>query len=252
MKFINSKTVKDEYENWHSKFHGKDNLDQVILFEWHYNVINKIGDLEILKGKRVLEVGCGVGDFSIYLSNYAFEVIGIDFSAEAIRIGNEKIKCNNSKAILKQMDAQNLLFNADEFDIIISCECLEHLPDPKSALNEMYRVLKPGGNIILTTENYSNAMAYLVLYNRLINRPYDSGSGVQPIENFFVFWKVKKMFKDAGFSKIRTSGSHHIFLLLPGFSPHTFVVNEFKRKFWKILFKPLARHMLFYGIKGNF
>src|SRR6185503_8546543 len=90
-------------------------------------------------------------------------------------------------------DAQALSFESASFDFVVSCECMEHVPQPALMAREIARVLKPGGGFVITTENYFNGMILGWLNAWLRRQPFDSGSGVQPHENFFLFWRVRRI-----------------------------------------------------------
>lgn len=234
------------YNQWHESVHGKEDPSIIKLEEWHKNVLQFLSSAKEL---RILEVGCGVGDFSLYLSQQGADVTAVDFSSQAIELAIRKAKAQNREVDFRVADAQNLPFENDSFDLIVSCECLEHIPAPQLALNEMYRVLKPSGRLILTTENYSNAILLYWLVCWLRKEPFNSGEQVQPIEHLFLFWRVRKMFQRAGLNVNRMLGSHHVFLLLPRCHPHTFVVERFKHPFITRLLRPFARHMTFAATK---
>jgi SAM-dependent methyltransferase len=142
-------------------------------------------------------------------------------------------------------DAQALPFGDKSFDLVISCECLEHVPSPSKALAEMFRVLKAGGRLILTTENYSNGMLVYWLMSWLQRTPFNSGAGVQPIEHFFLYWRVARMMKSAGFELQRMLGAHFVFFALPGMHPHTFVRESIQSSLIARLLHPFARHVAF-------
>lgn len=241
-----SKNNSDAYDNWHQTVHGQDILTESKLEGWHIDALSLSPSLEAL---NVLEVGCGAGDFAIHLSKQLAVVTAVDFSAKAIEIAKEKSKAQNQSVNFQVADAQSLPFDSNSFDLIFSCECLEHVPDPQKALNEFYRVLKPSGSLILTTENYSNAMILSWIVAWLRKEPFNSGAGVQPVEHFFLYWNVVKMFKKAGFRVLQIIGWHHVFLLLPRFHPHTFVKQRFYNPIAARFFRPFARHMAFKSIK---
>ncbi len=238
----------NEYDKWHANLHKGEKLSVIKVEEWHRNALQLSPSLV---GKKVLEVGCGTGDFAIYLAEKGVDVTAVDYSDVAIRLAREKAAVQNSAVKLIIADAMQLPFDSSTFDIIFSCECLEHVPEPQRALNQMNRVLKPGGTLILTTENYSNAMILAWVVARLRGVPFDSGAGIQPIEHFFVFWKVRNLIRRAGFSVTGMLGSHHVFLLLPRFHPFTFVKERFQNHFMSRLFLPFARHFGFRAVKTD-
>ncbi len=236
----------DAYDRWHRSVHGGENPADIALEGWHENALSLAPNLTDLK---VLEVGCGVGDFAIYLAKQNINVTAVDFSPAAIELAQTKANAQNISVEFQVADAQALPFADNTFDFIFSCECLEHIPVPQQALNELQRVLKPSGRLVLTTENYSNAMVLYWLACWLRKEPFNSGEQVQPIDHFFVFWDVKNMMQKAGFQVERMIGSHHVFLLLPRMHPHTFVIERFKNNPVASLLRPFARHMAFEAVK---
>jgi ubiquinone biosynthesis O-methyltransferase len=243
---MSGQTASGDYNKWHEEVHGSESLDVLRLAQWHHSAMVIAPEVT---NRKVLEVGCGAGDFSITLSQKGAQVWGVDFSARAIEIAQAKSRVHKSNAQFRVADAQNLPFEDGTYDVVFSCECLEHVPDPQKMITEIHRVLKPGGTFVLTTENYSNAMALLWLKCWLTGKPFNSGAGVQPIEHFFVFWKVRKMLAQAGFKLEEQTGNHHVFFILPKMHPHTFVKEEFQSKMLSRLFRSIARHMAFKSIK---
>lgn len=241
---------QSEYEKWHVEY-NKSILHSDILniMKWHKTVLSLI-DTD-LSGKKMLEVGCGNGDFSNYLSiERKADILGLDFSKESIAIAKDKkIKFNAPSSDFMVGDAQNIALPDNTYDIIVSCECLEHIPEPQKMVSEIFRVLKPGGLVVLTTENYFNAYLYYRTYLNMRNIKFDSGSGVQPIENFFLFWQVSNMFRKAGFKKLRTQSQEYVMLLVPRCSPDTFTINEVKGGLLKRLMKPFGRRMTYVATK---
>lgn len=242
--------VKSDYEQWHLDY-NKNILasDKLNLMKWHRKVLSLLpGNLE---GKKMLEVGCGNGDFSNFLSiNHKAHITGLDFSEESIKIAEQKKQqFGATTSSFTVGDAQNMYFDDNSFDIIVSCECLEHVPVPQKMVNEIFRVLKPGGIVVLTTENYFNAYAYFRLYMMMRGKKFDSGSGVQPIENFFFYWQVANMFKHAGFKSVKRESDEYVLLLLPGFDPATFTINEVKSGLMKGILKPFGRRATYIAVK---
>ena len=236
------------YNEWHKGLgavqHNFDTLDH----PWYQTVMKTLPDLQ---GKRVLEIGAGRGDFSIWLAKKfnTAQVVGTDFSHAAIDIARSKLDASLPNLTFQVENAEGLSFANDTFDYIISCETMEHVFHPQQMASEMQRVLKKGGGFILTTENYFNAMILMWLKTWITGKPFDSGSGVQPHENFFTFFHIKKYFRKAGLELIHTESNHFQFLLLPGFAPSKFCVKDFNSGFLKSIFKPFGRNFTYQGKK---
>jgi ubiquinone/menaquinone biosynthesis C-methylase UbiE len=237
------------YNLWHQHRAVEEASQQDVLYPWHRTVARLLPDLN---GARVLEIGCGRGDFSLWLARkYPLAAItGIDFSNSAIAVASAKPSSHNLNVRFLVDDAENLSFPADIFDHIISCECLEHVPQPEKMAHEMARVLKPGGRFILTTENYFNGMLLAWLNSWLRGKPLDSGSGLQPIEHFFLWWRVKKILERSGLRVEHMESNHFQWLLLPRTAPSKLCTEDFGSAFLKAFFLPFGRHFTFWGSRA--
>jgi len=98
---------------------------------------------------KVLDAGCGGGLLSQLLKQkFKMEIIGVDFADEALKLARKR-GVQARKADLEK----RLPFKNNTFDLIIFCQVIEHLFNPDQALQEIYRVLKKGGSLIVTTPN---------------------------------------------------------------------------------------------------
>ena len=106
---------------------------------------------QFVQGRTVLDVGCGTGYGTHYmLQKGARLAIGIDNSTEAIRYA----KTHRIQHLeYRWMDAQQMTFPDASFDVVVSVDNLEHLPDPARNIMEIRRVLRPSGILILSTPN---------------------------------------------------------------------------------------------------
>ncbi len=104
---------------------------------------------DVDKGAKVLDVGCGFGGTSRYLAKALgpeAQVTGITLSPGQVQRGTELAYQQGVKnANFMIMDALNMGFPDNSFDIVWACESGEHMPDKKAYIDEMMRVLKPGG-----------------------------------------------------------------------------------------------------------
>jgi SAM-dependent methyltransferase len=95
----------------------------------------------------VLENGCGVGMYVEHLNPYSRQVIGLEYDYERARQAGE------SQAYIVNAAGETLPFPIESFDLILSHEVLEHVRDDRAALEEMVRVLRRGGRIVLFCPN---------------------------------------------------------------------------------------------------
>ena len=103
-------------------------------------------------GDRALDLCCGTGDISFALAKSGAETIGLDFSAQMLavaqrRFENPKLKTQNLK--FQQGDAQQLPFPDNSFDAVTVGYGLRNLSNLDRGLDEMVRVAKPGGRIVI-------------------------------------------------------------------------------------------------------
>jgi len=96
-------------------------------------------------GERILDVAAGTGTSSVALARSGAEVIALDFSAGMVAEGRRKHK----KIEFIEGDAQRLPFPDNQFDAVSISFGLRNVADPKAALAEMFRVLKPGGRVVV-------------------------------------------------------------------------------------------------------
>jgi SAM-dependent methyltransferase len=97
------------------------------------------------RGKRVLEVGVGAGtDFINWVRNGA-DATGVDLTEQGVALVNERLVLEDLRAEVVVADAENLPFADATFDIVYSYGVLHHSPNTPKAIDEVYRVLKPGG-----------------------------------------------------------------------------------------------------------
>jgi len=107
--------------------------------------------LDLVKDKVVLDIASGTGYGSALLAGNAEKVIGVDYSAEAVEYSQKHYPIKN--LIFKVGDAQKLPLEDSTIDIVVSLETIEHLPKPELFIQEVKRVLKPGGVLIVSTPN---------------------------------------------------------------------------------------------------
>ena len=106
---------------------------------------------QMVKGKRVADIACGTGYGSEMLAKAgARSVHGIDLSEEAVQFSLEHHNVPN--AAFSVGNAQKLTAIPDgEYDVVVSFETIEHLPNVESYLDEMSRILRPGGTFLVST-----------------------------------------------------------------------------------------------------
>ena len=96
-------------------------------------------------GSQALDIGCGNGKFLIKLRALGWEVQGVEFNAGAVEV------CRNSGLNVFHGDLHAAGFPDASFDMVSARHLIEHLPDPNSFMDEIVRILKPGGYLYIRT-----------------------------------------------------------------------------------------------------
>jgi len=145
--YYNQDEMKAGYKNKDFKQAKYDFVDEMM----------KLGNIDPSTDStaKVLDVGCGFGGTSRYLAKRLgpkSQVTGITLSPKQVERGTQLAKeagLNNVQFV--KMDALKMEFPDNSFDIVWACESGEHMPDKKKYIEEMMRVLKPGGKFVMAT-----------------------------------------------------------------------------------------------------
>lgn len=112
---------------------------------------------EFARGKRVLDYGCGSGYGAAHIADVAEHVTAVDVAADAIDYARGQFSRDNLD--FKAIDPSHPLPFADaSFDVVLSFQVFEHVPDPSRYLAEIRRVLVPGGQLVLATPDRSTRL----------------------------------------------------------------------------------------------
>ncbi len=159
-------------------------------------------------GERVLDVGCGTGVLTRLAASAvgsAGHVIGIDPSAKMIAIAKQNALTEGSRAEFRLAVIEALPFDDNSFDCVLSSAMLHHLPpDLKDkGLLEVWRVLKPGGRLVLVdVDRPSNPLWWILLWPLLFwSNTKDQISG-----------RIGDLMRQGGFSNVGKAGSWGGFL----------------------------------------
>lgn len=115
-----------------------------------------------LAGKKVLDVGCGGGLLSEGMAERGAQVTGIDLSEKALGVARLHLLESGRSVDYRHISAESLAAEMPgSFDVVTCLEMLEHVPDPASTVAACAKLVKPGGQVFLSTLN-RNPKSYLL------------------------------------------------------------------------------------------
>jgi SAM-dependent methyltransferase len=117
----------------------------------HYDrpaVLALVGEVA---GRRVLDAGCGPGLYAEALVAGGAEVVAVDGSAAMVELARERLGA--SAQVLHADLGEPLPFASSEFDLVVCALVIHHLDDRGACLREFFRVLRPGGHVVLSTHH---------------------------------------------------------------------------------------------------
>jgi len=147
---VEGRESAEAYSNWEYRI-GRDLVR---------DYLEPAGDL---KGKRILDIGCGLGGKTVaYAEGGASEVYGLDVSADNV-LASQRYAAGDAEFVVA--DAARLPVADGEFDTLIANDAMEHFAEPEDALHEMVRVTRRGGAIwLFFTPHFSPLGSHLYDY----------------------------------------------------------------------------------------
>lgn len=103
-----------------------------------------------IKNGKLLDVGCGVGEYVNFAGNHGWEARGVEPDSKAVKIGQD------SGLNIRQGMAEQLPFENESFDVIRAWHVIEHTHSPSIAISEMSRVLRSDGYLLISVPNYNS------------------------------------------------------------------------------------------------
>ena len=119
------------------------------LSDWDISTIKSFLNNQQINKFSLLDVGCGMGLFLLKANKQNFKSQGLELSSFAVNFATSKGLNVQNNSIFSNSLKEN------SYNVISLKEVIEHLPDPKAALQTMYNLLLPGGLLFLTTGNYN-------------------------------------------------------------------------------------------------
>jgi len=143
---------------------------------------------------RILDVGAGYGFFLALMQARGWKVKGVEVSPSGVRYGRERFGLS-----ILPIPWEKTSFREGEFDVVTAFYVIEHLPDPLAFLTEVYRILRPGGMILLRyphTTPIKDILSLLRIKDQLYHLPFHLSD--------FSPRTMRRALEEAGFKKIKT------------------------------------------------
>ena len=168
-----------------------------------------IDDAAGLKGKSVLDVGCGGGILAEAMCGLGARVTGIDLSAKALKVAQLHLFESRLEVKYEEISAEDLAQREPgQYDVLTCMEMLEHVPDPASTVGACARLVKPGGHVFFSTLN-RNPKSYLFavigaeyILNLLPRGTHDYARFIRPAE-------LARYAREAGLQNDEIIGMHY-------------------------------------------
>lgn len=196
-----------------------DSMNSVISFQQH-KIWRKdtMKAMNVQKGDTALDVCCGTADWTIAIAQETGEsgkVIGLDFSQNMLNVGKEKVK-HISQIELIQGNAMELPFEDNSFDFVTIGFGLRNVPDYKQVLQEMNRVVKPGGMVVCLETSHPESKLFngvfrlyfrfiMPIFGKIFAKSYKEYSWLQEsAKDFPNRAALTKLFEDVGLVNVKS------------------------------------------------
>lgn len=142
----------------HQKFFGK-----CLSLVWpiRKRVEESIMGISYISGGKLLDIGCGGGQFLYNMQRLGWDVFGVEIDRKAVKVAQEFYKLRN----IYSGTLEEVKFPSDTFDVITMFHVIEHTENPITTFIECHRILKPTGKLIVITPNIKSLGHYLFKKN---------------------------------------------------------------------------------------
>ena len=202
--------------------------------------IKDFAEFESSQNQRVLEIGVGLGADHQKFIEAGANVCGIDLTERAIENTKTRLKLFGLESSLRVGDAEQLEFNDNSFEVVYSWGVIHHSPNTQKAINEIYRVLEPGGvGKIMIYHKWSLIGLMLWLrYGLFKFKPFTSLKTIyskyleSPGTKAYSKNEAEKLFSDFSVVEIKTVLTHGDLLQSEAGQRHRGPLIEIARKIW--------------------
>jgi len=219
--------IAHRYDMWYNTKTGRyvDRIEKWLIFS-------------MFRGRegKALDLGCGTGNYTAELYKRGFNVVGVDASEKMLEIARKKFP----QIRFIHGDAYRLPFPDESFDIVLSVTMFEFIHRPEKVVNEIYRVLKPEGEVIIGT---MNGHSLWFIFKRLKSIFTETA---YRYARFYTPKELETLLKASGFAEVESAGV----IFLPSFWPFSSLAEKLDRRYYRRC-KEWAAFVAVRGVKGE-
>lgn len=249
--FWNKRPCNINHSN--KKIGSKDYFDEVEKKKYFVEPhIPEFAEFKRWKGKKVFEVGCGIGTDAKRFCEEGADYTGIDISKNSIRIAEKRLQVYKLKGILGLVNIESSefvfnYFNPNSYDLVYSFGVLHHTVNIRNAIRNIYKLLKPGGTFKFMVYAKHSLKNWKIMEGL---DQYEAQKGV-PIANVYTHADIRYLLQD--FRNIDIVQTHIFPYKIPEYKKHRYVKQPYfehmPKKLFDILSKKLGWHLCITCVK---
>lgn len=144
-------SLSKQYDDFYKSSQSKESLPDVILRGWPRSRIEAILH-SVGRGDSVLDVGCGNGHLLYQLRTRFKKLVGLEYSPHRLEQAKINLSEFGFEGVLGTAEDMKLV-GSGSVDCVVSADTIEHIPDVYASAKELFRVLRPGGLLVINTPN---------------------------------------------------------------------------------------------------
>jgi len=261
------KSISDVKEYWDARpcnirhsprpIGSRDYFDEVEARKYYVEPhIPAFADFERWRGKRVLEVGCGIGTDSINFARADAELTAVDLSSESLRIAERRADVMGVAERIRfvQANAEELTsrINDGPYDLVYSFGVVHHTPHPERALSEIRGLLAPGGSLKLMVYHRHSWKVFWIVSGKghgrfwktaeLVAEHSEAQTGC-PVTFTYTRHQARTLVEQTGF-RVQNLRVDHVFpYRIPDYVQYRYVQEPYFRWIPKPLFRAFERRL---------
>ena len=216
--------------------------------------IPRFADFANWKGKKVLEIGCGIGTDTINFARHGADVTAVDLTEKSLEVARQRAKVFGLEDRIRffQADAENLSASVppEPYDLVYSFGVIHHTPHPERVVEEIRKYVKPGSTVkIMVYNRWSWKVLWIIFgygkgrfwkLNRLIAEYSEAQTGC-PVTYSYSRAAGRRLLEDRGFRVTSTIVDHIFPYRISEYVKYTYKVVWYFRWMPKPLFRALER-----------